>query len=353
MKKCRSQPGFTLVELLVVIAIIGILVALLLPAIQAAREAARRSECSNNLKQIGLASQNFVDTYKRLPPSILGWSPSVSKMEGATFFYLVLPYLENRTLYEQMDVSLPFGGCGYPGGWVSVFDTSRPTSFNDALIKTPDASVNAYLCPSRHSKKAVNTSGYPVGDYVILNWIDTNDNEFRMWQDPNNPQQRQTLLPGDITFNNNILRFVGRYGLESVIDGTSNTAMIGEKHIDKTGLLQAGGDWTSNREGTFYYAGGCGWGPGWGEMWCTGPVRSRPLGRGPQDGPWNLRTDLVPGGANTPGVVYKRPAVGGWHPGICQMLMVDGAVKAVSVDIDQPTLENLVMRDDGQATTVP
>lgn len=89
----RPGRGFTLVELLVVIAIIGILVALLLPAVQAAREAARRTQCVNNLKQIGLAMHNYQDTHKRLPPgSAAGW--------GHTWHAYALPYMEQTPLYE-------------------------------------------------------------------------------------------------------------------------------------------------------------------------------------------------------------------------------------------------------------
>jgi prepilin-type N-terminal cleavage/methylation domain-containing protein len=94
----RSRIGFTLVELLVVIAIIGILVALLLPAVQAAREAARRSQCTNKLKQLSLAVQNYAATYRgELPPG----SPGPG--EHGTFTYL-LPYIEQQTLYDRIDL---------------------------------------------------------------------------------------------------------------------------------------------------------------------------------------------------------------------------------------------------------
>ena len=99
----RHCRGFTLVELLVVIAIIGILVALLLPAIQAAREASRRSSCLNNLKQIGIAVHNFEDVHNKLPPGAI-WSNDGGKKGGSIFVHL-LPFLEEQSLYQAFDFS--------------------------------------------------------------------------------------------------------------------------------------------------------------------------------------------------------------------------------------------------------
>src|SRR5580765_2663531 len=90
----RPRYGFTLVVLLVVIAIIGVLVALLLPAVQAARESARRSQCQNNLKQIGIALHNYHDTFLTLP---FGWSD-----RGAGWSTMLLPYIEQKQLYDPL-----------------------------------------------------------------------------------------------------------------------------------------------------------------------------------------------------------------------------------------------------------
>lgn len=104
------RPAFTLVELLVVIAIIGILVGLLLPAVQAAREAARRMSCSNNLKQIGLAIHNYESAFKRMPPGGLGWVDDdgfggTKDDDGYGFLCFLLPFLEQQNLYNQVDPS--------------------------------------------------------------------------------------------------------------------------------------------------------------------------------------------------------------------------------------------------------
>jgi len=106
---CVRRRGFTLVELLVVIAIIGVLVALLLPAVQAAREAARRMSCSNNLKQIGLALHNYHDSFKRFPPAGInyGWCQSPAndgrKLFNSNGLMMLLPFVEQNALYNQYD----------------------------------------------------------------------------------------------------------------------------------------------------------------------------------------------------------------------------------------------------------
>src|SRR3954469_23029977 len=107
---CRENlgRGFTLVELLVVIAIIGILVALLLPAVQAAREAARRTQCANNMKNIGLALINYSDTKKTLPPATPfrpsnNIFPNVPNGPGGTWVWHIMPYIEEQALYDKFD----------------------------------------------------------------------------------------------------------------------------------------------------------------------------------------------------------------------------------------------------------
>jgi len=149
--RSRKFSGFTLVELLVVIAIIGVMVGLLLPAVQAAREAARRMSCSNNLKQLGLAMHNYESTYKSLPPAaavadrMLG-QPSGEDDDGFGWLVNMLPFVEQQNLYERLAPNGHYGVLGNQtirnqfGHWPGV-----PPG---GVLPGGDTVVSTYRCPS-------------------------------------------------------------------------------------------------------------------------------------------------------------------------------------------------------------
>jgi len=185
----RARVGFTLVELLVVIAIIGILVALLLPAIQAAREAARRTECVNNLKQIGVAWHNYHDTHRVFPPSYVNQGSEVRWGWGT----LILPFMEQGALFDQID-PIRWGGQG--GNAVH-----RPSSTNGLQVR-----IEAYRCPSdpyrRDTNPNFNAGGRQQGasNYVVSESIAAYE---RGTHDAHN--------------------------MADIIDGTTNTMLVGER----------------------------------------------------------------------------------------------------------------------------
>ena len=148
--KSRRLQGFTLVELLVVIAIIGILVALLLPAIQAAREAARRTQCTSGLKQLGLALHNYISAKKDALPAGLYQELKDGMTQGDTFFVRLLPYMEEQALYDRWD-----------------FSTTAPDGRkNNSLTETSPAAqvISALICPSdRPEKRVCSWTSVPTG----------------------------------------------------------------------------------------------------------------------------------------------------------------------------------------------
>ncbi|WP_417735596.1 DUF1559 domain-containing protein [Rosistilla oblonga] len=198
--------GFTLVELLVVIAIIGILVGLLLPAVQAAREAARRMQCSNNLKQIGLASHNFHDTFGYLPT---GGSDGPFKTccnstvrEGWSWLYQLTPFIEQNNVHE-----LPTDSDVY------------------------SSLITSYVCPSRRPAQLWN--GSFRADYAGNGGITT-----QTWQGPFVRQWKTLPLPSSTTnFNPDQTR-----RLDDIKDGTSNTLLVAEKQVHWSTFGTAGGD---------------------------------------------------------------------------------------------------------------
>src|SRR5262249_3671068 len=146
------RRGFTLIELLVVIAIIAVLIGLLLPAVQKVREAAARTQCQNNLKQIGLAAHMHHDVNNGLPPAEI--APGF-----LTFWALIFPYIEQNNLANQLDYTAPSDGSRGIGDWGG---TTLPPALesggnnNAAVMASSGASISLYVCPSRRSTPAKN-----------------------------------------------------------------------------------------------------------------------------------------------------------------------------------------------------
>jgi len=308
----RSR-GFTLVELLVVIAIIGILIALLLPAVQAAREAARRLQCSNNLKQTGLAVHGFHDSRNAIPPTYL------TGMGHATWMVLLLPYLEQDTLYGD-DYAI------HAYYWVpeSVVQRNCPV----------------YLCPSHRSAPALSTQEHPtrankygnrhgaVSDYVM----NAGDGYASLWGTDYNGISRAThdhqtnQYNGTLEGSEPAWTYTGWKSyttFRDVTDGLSHTLLVGEKHVRP-------GD-----EGNYYYGDNSFYNDDWSRT-CGRPAGPNyPLARSPDD-------PTIPDASRT----YR---FGSYHPGgICQFVKADGSVTALISTIDTKILGYLANRKDGQ-----
>jgi len=228
------RRGFTLVELLVVIAIIGVLVALLLPAVQAAREAARRAKCSNNLKQWALAMHNHHDTLLRFP---FGATNDAHVNKRKTWVMFVWPYIEQNTLADQGNLTVPF--------------YNPPYTVHFTLNGLCGRKVDAYYCPSDGwGTKDQSTGQYQRvrGNYVV-NWGNTLYDDTRA---------APTGTATDVRFGpfyhiaGNRSR-PGEVAMRNITDGTSNTLMLSEVLMAK---VMTDNDWRGdihNDDGVFRF----------------------------------------------------------------------------------------------------
>jgi prepilin-type N-terminal cleavage/methylation domain-containing protein/prepilin-type processing-associated H-X9-DG protein len=300
-----SQPGFTLVELLVVLAIISILVGLLLPAVQASRESARQTSCINNLRQVGLAIQNFESQRKELPPSR-------NYDHFTTWAFLILPFMEQTALPEEWDDQLKY---------YYQSDKARLTR------------IPTYYCPSRRDGGVISIQGddilspYEVSNHIpgtvadyacsagygppgVWNWITSNGAMIigDGVTDPPTVPAGSFAPPGA-----KLISWHSRTNYASLTDGASHTILVGEKHVRplRQGIApEDGAIYNGDHPANFSRCGG----PG------------HPLARFPTD---RYQTNF-----------------GSYHTGGVNFVFADGSVRVLNVDIATDLLGRLTARND-------
>ena len=331
----NRQCGFTLIELLVVIAIIAILIALLLPAVQQAREAARRTQCKNNLKQIGLALHNYHDTHGVFPPA---WIPAVrvnyfgcgdvvtSRCGSWAWSTFILPQIDQSPIYNALNVSV---------------ETVPPLPVEqDASSADLDILLPAYTCPSSVASDitkwgATNTypydDGYRRSDYPVVLSINSGQNisDTKTATTDGSPMKA-------------MFEIISSTRMRDVTDGTTNTLMVGERRVPPkrpTGWnpQQSGGIWICAATGPneFPYRN-----PSVGGV--THLARNNIYSSGGSYD-WERRTPLP---INS--FYNDRIGFGSMHSGGAQFCLADGSVRFLSENIDQILYENLSTMQDGE-----
>ncbi|WP_437222901.1 DUF1559 domain-containing protein [Planctomicrobium sp. SH661] len=199
------KSGFTLIELLVVIAIIAVLIALLLPAVQQAREAARRSQCKNNLKQLGLGFHNYMDTHNVLPPGYIQLPNDESNSEW-TWVAALLPFIDQAAMFNKLDYNIP-------SGWTSS-DPSNPQYKNFIITST---FLPVMTCPSDYTSTAIAYDQMARGNYGASNGV--GNLKYIGLYSGNSWVNRAGAGPFEVN---------SRTGARDFTDGMSNSILAGE-----------------------------------------------------------------------------------------------------------------------------
>jgi len=294
------------VELLVVIAIIGILVALLLPAIQAAREAARRSQCVNHMKQLALALHNYHDIHNAFPPAAvrdqshyagtctLSWH----RASGWSWRSLILPQIEQSALYDSINFEehIEMAGCAGPNNWLPAARTVVPT----------------FICPSDDTP-ATNYSGYAGANYAAVTGVVTSAGSY--------PSALNQVT---------VLTYMRRSNkMRDVLDGTSNTLVSMEVYRGRKFIHQRGSATDESLDGRR-----CG-------QWIATGYCEVEASRTPND----MRADEVWWANNCLPDHHRGPRpASSLHPGGVNAAFTDGAVNFITNDVDLTVLRNTCTR---------
>jgi prepilin-type N-terminal cleavage/methylation domain-containing protein len=395
--------GFTLVELLVVIAVIGMLIALLLPAVQSAREAARRMSCTNNLKQIGLAVHTFHDAMQGIPPANIGagigpydiyhaanygWSDD-ERYRRASIWPLLYPYMEQQPLYDQYANASFDGRTGF-----NVRLTNKWWNSFSADQKKQHSSVPVTICPSRGRSSRIAESGRddtegdgqtmvsgPVGDYaMVFSFISPDVADYNSegvwwhvgnWSAKTNSNQhgpfraaalaaRQTA--GDRDGNT----WQPQDDFNRFADGASNQLLFGEKHIPQSRIGRCPSTaWTGDSGSTVDGYGLESLDIGDCSILVIGEYRAPSTARVVRhhvSSSWPTSVFPVSVKDAQPGIItpnidgyvaHRYSAFGGIHNGVCNFLIGDGSIHGIPASINPGILAALGTVDDGVPASLP
>ncbi len=315
----RHRRGFTLVELLVVIAIIAVLVALLVPAVQAARETARRTQCSNNMRQLGVAIQSYETSNSKLPPA--GFYEPPTPEPPTSFLFLlsmswnaaILPQIEEGSLYQQLERNYQTNPA-----WIFSSDANKRVALQP---------VATFLCPSQATQRSV-LSSLPSGSSLqdVVDGQDTYTSHYQCNPGPLGNNPGPPIVPylsavgGNYAIGGVMLHNRG-VAVAEIRDGTSNTILLGELS------WQGAPSYRSWLQGT----------------WVNDPIQAMGSGKNIQNGINTPATGSTPNDNNQP--------LGSMHPGGAVFGFADGSVTFVDALIDIGVYKAVASRAGGELST--
>lgn len=322
----HSRRAFTLIELLVVIAIIGLLMALILPAIQRAREAANKLICQSNLKQLALATLHFQHDCGAFPPARLAFRPddippyaTSADLAYPTWLVRILPYIEQDAEFAKWKMTYPFGSQYFAlrNKIQTLYLCPTRRSTNQALAE--DSITNSFTLPCGCFFLGTFVFGGAVADYAG-NLGDLSPGSSGLPTDFYwGGRGTGVLISSRPRDGGRTEGWIDKVRLADIHDGTSHTVLIGEMHVPGKKLAVVPDNGPAYDGSRFFYSarvGGLG----------------VPLATGPEDT------------VNGLGLF----AFGSWHPGVCQFAFVDGHVTAISTSISSDVLSRLCNRTDGK-----